>query len=502
MWFNIALALQETARRHPDRLAVRGPRPLTYGELNRASNCVANGLAALGLRPGDRAAFILPNVPEFLVLLYGILKMGGVAVPISPVLKAREIQQTLTDCGAVALFAWHSYLHEAQQGLAGAEGCGLIVVGDEEEAALPEGMLPLAALMAQAAGDHEVARRSPDDTAMIVYTSGTTGQAKGAELSHLAAFLSALVRSGAEPNVGAQHVRLETVPLAGAMGLLRVHGTVYLGGSLYLMERFDAVQALTDIQRERVAALSTVPPVYASLMQEMQARPYDVSSIVSCMIAGAAAPPGLMETIKEKFGITPMVAYGATEAGPVAATTQQDPLRPGLGGRPLWGVEVRIADAEDKPLPVGVPGEILVRSPMAMKGYYRRPQETDEVMRNGWLHTGDVGYLDASGYLYVTDRKKTMINRGGFKVYPAEVEAVLVSHPAVAEAAVVGVPDSVRGEEVKAFVVLRPSAAATADEIVAYCRQRMATYKVPRLVEFRTHLPRNAQGKIIRGQLG
>lgn len=501
MWFNIALVLEETARRHPDRLVVRGGRPLTYGELDRAANRVANGLNGLGVRQGDRVAFLLPTVPEFFIVHYGIQKMGGICVPLSPVLKAGEMRRALADSGAVVLFAWCAYAPEVQQALTEIEECRLILVDAADGASLPEGAQALSALITQASDKHELARLSAEDTAMIAYTSGTTGQAKGVELSHLACYVSALVRNGAEPNVGADSLRLEMVPLSATTGLMRVHGTVLMGGSFFLMERFNPVQALTIIQRERVAAFSTVPPMYAAMIQEMEARHYDVSSIVSCMIGGAAAPPALLEKIKRSFGVTPLVAYGATESGPVAAMTQADPLRAGLLGRALWGVELRIADEEDRPLPVGERGEILVRSPMAMKGYYGRPQDTAQVVRNGWVDTGDIGYLDDEGYLYIVDRQKDIINRGGAKVSPIEVEQVLLTHPAILDAAVVGVPDPVQGEEVKAFVVLQPGMAATAEEIVAYCKKRIASYKAPRLVEFCEGLPRNAQGKVLRRQL-
>ncbi len=501
MWFNLALTLQETARRYADKIALTaGEGRVSYAELDAAANRVANALRALGVQQGEKVAIMLPNAIEFPMVFYGVLKAGGVAVLLNAMLKAGEIQHILTDSGAAALLAWDGCADIASEALVGVPSCRhlLRVPGDDRTG---HGASSLAALLPQVSPACDMAAVAPGDTALIFYTSGTTGQPKGVEHSHLAAFLWAVNRVPVERGLGEKSVSLAVFPFSFLAGLMNLLTIVYVGGRLVLLERFDPARALAAIERERVTTISAVPHAYARLVAEMERGRYDVSSLVSCSMGGAPPTRGLLEAIERAFAVIPRVSYASTETGTVATTPADVRPAPGCVGRPWWGVEVRIGDDDDNPLPPGVLGEILVRSPMVMKGYYERPQETAEALRNGWLHTGDIGYLDESGYLYVIDRKKTMINRGGFKVYPAEVERVLLTHPAVAEAAVVGVPDSVRGEEVKAYVVLKPGMAVTADEIVAYCRQRLASYKLPRLVEFRTHLPRNPQGKVVRSDL-
>ncbi len=503
MWFNVALVLEETARRQPNRTAVIfGDTKLSYAELNAAANQMANVLCSLGIRRGDKVGLMLPNRPEFVIAFHGILKMGGVVVPLHVLLKAEEIRRIVQDSDAVALLAWQSCAGDAEQALTHVPTCGhLIRVGPDDGEDITMGMQPLTAMLSAASRSFETVRTSGDDTSAIVYTSGSTGQPKGAELTHFSIFVGIVDRVKTEPDLGRDGIWLGVLPLAFMAALPRVLTLACTGGAICLLERFDPVTVLAAIQRERVTSVTAVPHMYAAMIAEARRQSYDLSSLSSCVVGGAAPPPGLAEMIEQVLGVVPRLTYASTETGAVATTPKGERLPHGCVGRPRWGVDVRIADEHDNPLPVGAMGEILVRSPMAMKGYYKRPQETAEVMRNGWVHTGDIGYLDEDGYLYVVDRKKNMINRGGAKVYPAEVEAVLANHPAVAEAAVVGVPDPVRGEEVKAFVVLRPGMTATREDIMAFCKERMASYKVPRLLEFCAELPRTPHGKLARSEL-
>jgi long-chain acyl-CoA synthetase len=516
---NLASILEHTARLIPERTAVTcGPASFSYAQINAQATAVAAGLHAIGIAPGDHVALSCPNLPAFPVAYYGILKAGAVVVPLNVLLKPREIAYHLKDSQAKAMIAFEgtSELPLAAMAHAGCEdaGCDNLVV----ITAAPDGPAPvpgartMTALMAAGnAATFDTRRRRPEDTAVILYTSGTTGHPKGAELTHENMVLNAVatrdmylpaMRGGFE-----QDVALVTLPLFHSTAQTCLMNAGFLAGfRLVLMPRFDAAATLETMRREEVGFWIGVPTMYWTLLQLARAGGVDTGAIARsirlCVSGGAAMPLEVMRGFESVFSVRVVEGYGLSETSPVACFNQlHRPARPGTVGQPIFGVEVRCVDDEDRFLPVGEPGEIVIRGPNVMKGYFGRPDATDAAMRHGWFHTGDIGTIDADGYVTIVDRKKDMIIRGGFNVYPREIEEVLLTHPAVAAAAVVGVPDERLGEEVKAFIVRRDGADVTEDTLIEWSREQMAAYKYPRLIEFRASLPISATGKILKREL-
>jgi long-chain acyl-CoA synthetase len=349
------------------------------------------------------------------------------------------------------------------------------------------------------------------DTAVILYTSGTTGQPKGAELTHANMVTNAIASFDMfAPVLGAgtgQTAALITLPLFHSTGqTCQMNAGLYGGTRLVLHPRFDPATVLQTFERERIAIWIGVPTMYWALLQHARAAGTDLSSMASslkvCVSGGAPMPLEVLHGFEDAFKVRILEGYGLSETAPVLAFNQvHRPSKPGTVGLPIFGVEIRCVDEADRPVPCGVRGEVVARGPNVMKGYYGRPAETAEALRGGWFHTGDIGVIDADGYLAIVDRKKDMILRGGFNVYPREIEEVLMTHPAVALCAVVGVPDERLGEEIKAFVVMRPSTTLTDTELIAWAREQVAAYKYPRYVEFRDSLPTSATGKILKREL-
>ena len=345
-----------------------------------------------------------------------------------------------------------------------------------------------------------------DDTAVILYTSGTTGQPKGAELSHTNMVMNARLADNLFDAL--EHdVHLVTLPLFHSFGQsVQMNGGFYAGATITLMARFDPDVALATMERDNVTFFAGVPTMYWALLNHPGAEKYDLAKIADnlnmSVSGGSAMPVEVMRAFEEKFKVKILEGYGLSETSPIASFNRVDRVsKPGSVGLPVWGVEIRVVDADGNDVAQGELGEIVIRGHNVMKGYYQKPEATAEAFRHGWFHTGDIGNFDEDGYLYIVDRVKDMIIRGGFNVYPREVEEVLMSHPEISLAAVVGIPDERQGEEVKAFVVLREGAATTSEEIIAWSKENMAGYKYPRLVEFRDTLPMNATGKILKREL-
>jgi long-chain acyl-CoA synthetase len=361
------------------------------------------------------------------------------------------------------------------------------------------------------AGAFEAPARALDDTAVILYTSGTTGQPRGAELTHANMVINAMTSHHLfAPAFGGgtdQRTVLVTLPLFHATAQTAQMNAGFIGGyRLVLLPRFDPAAVLDAMIREAIEFWVAVPTMYWALLQHVRASGVDVgaaaASLRLCVSGGAPMPVEVMREFEATFGVRILEGYGLSETAPVATFNQlQLPSRPGTVGVPLFGVEVRCVDESDAPVAAGTRGEVVIRGPNVMKGYLGRPEDTAEALRGGWFHTGDIGVLDADGYLSIVDRKKDLILRGGTNVYPREIEEVLMTHPAVALCAVIGVPDARLGEEVKAFVVRRPGATVTADELIGWCRDQMAAYKYPRTVEFRDALPTGATGKLLKRAL-
>jgi long-chain acyl-CoA synthetase len=486
---NLASLLTGTAARCGERVAVAlaGTR-LTYAELDASSARVAGMLRERGLRPGDRVGLMLPNVIEFAAIYYGVLRAGGVVVPMNVLLKRREIAFYLADSGAALLFAWHGFEAEAR---AAAEGnAELIPVEPKAFAA------PAAAEMS----DGALTPVAAEDTAVILYTSGTTGQPKGAELTHSNLDRNAEIVARTVAELGEGEVVLGALPLFHSFGqTVSMNASLRAGATLTLLPKFDPGDALEIIARDRVTHLYGVPTMFGALLHHPARDRFDLSSLRVCVTGGAAMPVEVLRDFEEAFGCRVLEGYGLSETSPVASASHMGmERRPGSIGTPIEGVEMRIVDESGKEAPRGEVGEIAIRGHNVMKGYWRRPQETAAVMADGWFHTGDLGRVDEDGWFYVVDRKKDMIIRGGYNVYPREVEEILFEHPKIREAAVLGVPHDQWGEEVGAAIVLHPGEEMRAAEVSEYVRDRIAAYKYPRLVWFLDELPKGPTGKVLK----
>jgi len=503
---NLAVLLEQSTRRDPGKVAViLDDYRLRYAELNGAANKVANALVRLGVRRGDKVALMLPNTPHFPICYYGILKAGATVVPLNVLFKQNEVQYHLEDGDAVALIAWEGFLGEAAPGFRKAETCHNLVVvqAPGSSAALPEGAHGFNQLLAENPPTFDTVQTQPSDTAVILYTSGTTGRPKGAELSHFNMFFNAMVSSEKLFSIGPDDVLLATLPLFHSFGQTCVMNvTMFLGATMTMLPRFDPVKAMEVIQRDKVTLFAGVPTMYFYLLNHPEAGGYDMSSLRRCVSGGSAMPVEVMHAFNKKHNVQIMEGYGLSETSPVASFNHLDrPAKPGSIGTPIWGVEMRVVDPEGKPLPPGEMGEVVIRGHNVMKGYYKRPEATAEAIRNGWFHTGDLAKTDEEGFFFIVDRVKDMIIRGGFNVYPREVEELLYAHPAVAEAAVIGVPDPALGEEIKAVVALKPGQSVAEQDLIDYCKERLAAYKYPRSVEVREGLPKTATGKILKREL-
>ncbi|WP_367318902.1 long-chain fatty acid--CoA ligase [Streptomyces sp. HUAS ZL42] len=488
---NLAEFLVETAGRQPGRPALRlGEQVTGYAELNERSARAAALLRAEGVRPGDRVALMLPSVPEFVVLYYGVLRAGAVVVPMNPLLKTRETEYHLNDSGAVLLFEWHQAPGEGAQGAAAA-GVRHMPVEPGAFAGLLAGHEPLSG----------VTDVDGEDVAVLLYTSGTTGRPKGAALTH------AGLRHNTEVN--AVHVQQMTPDdvVVGCLPLFHIFGqictmsvAVRSGASLTLIPRFEPQTVLDAIARDGATVFEGVPTMYAALLQHPSEA--DVSTLRMCISGGASLPVEVLHGFERRFGCAVLEGFGMSETSPVVTFNHPDrPRKAGSIGTPIKDVEVRLLDEKGQDVPQGEIGELVVRGPNVMKGYWNRPQETAATVPDGWLRTGDLARQDEDGYLYIVDRKKDMIIRGGYNVYPREIEEVLHEHPAVALAAVVGVPHDHLGEEIAAAVVLRPGAQAAPGELQQFVRDRVAAYKYPREVWLVDSLPTGPSGKILKREI-
>ena len=512
---NLAVLLEDSARNVPDRVAVTcGPTRLTYAELDTQASRVAGALAARGIGPGDRVALSCPNLPCFPVVYYGILKAGATVVPLNILLTEREIAYHLKDSAATAYFCFEGTpaLPTGQAGRAAFDSTGsceyfVLLTTDADATAPSPDTETLPEFTHRQPTTFTSAATSETDTAVLLYTSGTTGQPKGAELTHSGVVHNALLANrlfGLHPH----EVHLLVLPLFHSFGqIVQMNAGFATGATIVLVPRFDAATVLELMQAEQVTFFAGVPTMYHALLNCEETGRFDIAKIAATMriavSGGAALPVELLRRFEERFAVPILEGYGLSETSPVATFNRTDrPRRAGSIGLPVWGVEVRIIRDDGSQADDGEPGEIAIRGHNVMKGYFRRPDATAAAIdRDGWFRTGDIGTRDADGYLYIVDRKKDMIIRGGFNVYPRELEEVLLTHPQVSLAAVVGVPHPSHGEEVKAFVVRARGAELTEADLIAWCKQNMAAYKYPRLVEFRDSLPMTATGKILKREL-
>jgi long-chain acyl-CoA synthetase len=490
---NLASNLLRSAQAHADRAAVRnGDDVVRYDQLDRDTARVAGLLRERGLRPGDRVGVMLPNTAEFAVVYYGVLRAGGVVVPMNPLLKAREVDFYLSDSGARLMFAWHTFAHEAQTGAKQAEAEAVVVD--------PDGF---GAVLASASPAADLVDRADEDTAVILFTSGTTGQPKGAELTHANLATNTEVTLSELLGLTADDVIFGGLPLFHAFGqTCTLNTAVAVGGCLTLLPRFSAEQALRILAEHRVTVFAGVPTMYSALLHAPGREGYDASRLRLSFSGGAALPVEVLRGFEEAFGCAVLEGYGLSETSPVASFNHPGRERkPGSIGTPIRGVEMKVVDADGNELAPGEAGEIVIRGHNVMKGYWRRPEATAAVIRDGWFHTGDVARVDQDGYFFIVGRQKDLIIRGGYNVYPREIEEVMHEHPAVAEVAVIGIPHAELGEEVAAAVTLKPGATATADELRGYVKSQVAAYKYPRKVWIVDALPKNATGKIMKREI-
>jgi long-chain acyl-CoA synthetase len=493
-----------------DQQAVR---ELSNIEIAQQSTQLAAGLRGLGVEPGDRVLVMMPNSPEVVLAYQAIARASAVTIPVLPLLKAPEVRYIAENSGAKAVFTSTQLLPLIAAGLSELPDLRYIIITDlkEEQKQDNSRLVAFEEVMEKGKGkswqflcDLDGVAPRPDDMAVILYTSGTTGRPKGVVLTHrnlISNALSRLATSGGEEELGANRgkTHLTVLPMAHAYGLL-VLNLIYAGGlKLVLHPRFDPNAILSAIERHRVDSFAGVPAMFVMLLYTDNSG-YNTSSLTSCSSGSAPLPVEILRGFEAKYKCEIREGYGLSEASAaLSAHTEGMVRKPGSVGRPLANLEVRIVDEQDNPMPVGEVGEIIARGPNIMHSYYNMPEETAQAMRNGWLHTGDMGRFDEDGYLYVVERKKDLIIRGGLNVYPRDVEEVLASHPAVIEAAVIGVPSERMGEEVKAFVVTQVD--IDAEALMAYCREHLANYKSPSQIEFIHSLPRNPVGKIDKKEL-
>ncbi|MEA2292559.1 MAG: long-chain acyl-CoA synthetase [Solirubrobacteraceae bacterium] len=489
---NLAEIMTTSAERFGDRTAMKlDDAEVSYALLDGASAHIAGMLHDKGFGVGDRVGIMLPNVPYFAVIYYGILRAGGVVVPMNPLLKGREVAFYLRDPEAKILFAWHGFEESARNG-AEEEGAELILVepGEFEK------------LVGAAEPRTEMVDRDADDTAVILYTSGTTGTPKGAELTHSNLSENVRVARGLFKTDEDDRM-LGALPLFHSFGqTCALNCTIASGGLLSLIPRFDPEKALQIIERDRITIFEGVPTMFSAMLHVPDRDSYDTSSLRVCASGGSAMPVEVLKGFEAAFGTKVLEGYGLSETSPVASFNHLERERkPGSIGTPIDGVEMKVVDDDGNEVIQGDVGEIVIRGHNVMKGYWRRDDATAEAIKDGWFHTGDMAKVDEDGYFFIVDRKKDMIIRGGYNVYPREIEEVLYEHPAVREAAVIGVPHDDLGEEVGAAVALKDGQEATAEELRDFVKEQVAAYKYPRQIWFVDELPKGPTGKILKREI-
>lgn len=488
---NIAVNLREAAAMYPDADALTlDERAVTFRAFDESASRMAAFLHGSGVRPGDRVGLMLPNVPAFAVLYYGILRAGAVVVPMNPLQSTREVEFFLSNTAARLLFSHPDHAATADAGAARA-GVPVCVVDDDSLVELIEHQVPVPDSIA----------RGDADTAVILHTSGTTGAPKGAELTHGNLQKNQAVAARQVVGSGPGDVILACLPLFHAFGMTcALNVSVSTGANLVMLPRFTGENALDLIARRSVTVFAGVPTMYSAMLHA--AGEWNTGSLRMCLSGGAALPRELLRGFEGRFGCVVLEGYGLSETSPVACFNLPDRERKvGSIGVPIEGVQMRVVDDHGVPVASGVAGEIQIRGHNVMKGYWGLPEATAQTITDGWLATGDIGRTDDDGYFYVVDRKKALIIRGGYNVYPSEIEEVLYAHPAVAAAAVVGLPHEELGEEVGAAVVLKKGSGATPQELRAFVKEQVAAYKYPRKVWIADALPMSATGKILRREV-
>jgi len=514
---NLASIIEHHANLTPEKEAVIwNDIRLTFGQLSFLSNRVANALTEMGIGHGDKVALSCPNLPFFPIVYYGILKAGAAVVPLNVLFKPREIAYHLADSDAKAVFVFEGTdeLPMAQFIKAGfdeVETCENLFVMTK----MPNAPSPfpehktLDEITVNQSGKFEMFPTAPDDTCCILYTSGTTGTPKGAELTHSNIYFNAIACYNLHvPSLDytdtVQKTCLITLPLFHTTGLnSQMNAQLFGGHRVVLLPRFDAVAALEAIKKEKINFWTGVPTMYWAILKYVEENNIDTApyseSLNTLSSGGAPMPVEVMKKFENAFNCKILEGYGLSETSPVATFNHpQRASKPGTVGQPLFGVQVKCFDEDDNEVAVGTRGEVVIRGHNVMKGYYKRPEATAEAFKNGWFHSGDIGIFDEEGFLAIVDRKKEMILRGGYNIYPRELEEVIITHTEVSLVAVIGVPCDRMGEEIKAFVVKNQGAEITEEEFLSWCKEQFAANKYPRFVEFRDELPVGGTGKIMK----
>lgn len=509
---NIASILTYGACEYPDKTAVvfQDSR-ISYRELHERSNQIANALKSLGIGRDDKVALSCPNLPYFPMVYFAILKVGAVVVPLNVLLKRDEIAYHLDDSEAKAYFCFESnkalpMLDEAWSAFNNCDSCShfFAITADPSAPSPVKNLTTLGMILHEFPTVFEISPTGVNDTAVILYTSGTTGQAKGAELTHNNIMMNAMCIQQLFAS-NKHDVHLIVLPLFHSFGqVVQMISGLLSGSTLVLMSRFDPTQVLATMEKEEVTLFCGVPTMYWALLNVPDAElKYDLTKIANTLrlgvSGGSAMPVEIMKQFSNKYNIQILEGYGLSETSPVSTFTKMgSEVKPGSVGTPLLGVEIRIVDQDDNPVVQGEVGEVLIRGHNVMTAYFKRAEESKQALRGGWLHTGDLAKLDEQGYLFIVDRLKDMIIRGGYNVYPRELEEVLIQHPAISMAAVVGVNDIENGEEIEAHIVLNEGESTTEEELITWCKIKMASYKYPRKVVFHKSLPMTATGKVLK----
>ena len=525
--------LEKTARRFPDRTAIIFPGVLgdsyriTFQQLNEQVNRLANALTSLGVKKGDRVTLLMPNCPQFVISYYAVLKVGGIVVATNPLYSPREMEHQFKDCGTETIILLSLFYRTVAE-LKDKTGLKNLIVTNIKEY-LPPVTRTLFTLLREKKEGHRVdisgipniysfqdllhkfgdtspnVEVSTDDIAMLQYTGGTTGLSKGAVALHRNVVANVCQMRSWETPLGlneGKEVIMGVMPLFHVYGMVTVMlFAVATGSTMVLLPRWDTTQVLKAIARYKPAFFPGVPTMYVAINNHPEVKKYDLRSIESCSSGAAPLPLEVQQKFEELTGGKLLEGYGLSEA-PVVVTS--NPLmgvrKTGGIGVPFPDVEAKLMDAEtgDKEMPLGEVGELVIRGPQVMKGYWNRPEETEKVLRNGWLYTGDMAKMDEDGYIFIVDRKKDMIIAGGFNIYPREIEEVLFEHPKIQEAVCYGLPHEYRGQTVKVCIVLKEGESCTPEEITEFCQSRLAKYKMPKHIEFRESLPKSLIGKVLR----
>ncbi|MBN1653370.1 MAG: AMP-binding protein [Deltaproteobacteria bacterium] len=505
-------------------------RSYTNVELNRATNQLANALRRLGVKKGERVGVQLLNCPELIQTFFAVFRLGAVLVPINPALREAELRHLYQDSGLVALVSHKDYSDRIREAVKTTAIKHVLLLGEE----LAKDALAYADALASGSDERVMEETDNDDLAVILYTAGTTGNPKGVMLTHynwytlisgyydlalldtrgILAKATVIKAGGAGGAAATEEIEifgvdrgrssLIALPLFHGYGIFTVNAEFLAGGRLILMSRWDVDQALQYIERYRVTDFRAVPTMYIQILHSAKADAHDLSSLKLCISGSAPLPLDVARRWREKYGKDIWEGYGLSEAAAVNcgnAAAKRPPKYGSVGVCYQKCNTIKVFDQNDRELAAGQIGEVVIKGPTIMKGYWNKPEETARVLRNGWLYTGDIGFMDEDGYLFLTERKKDLIIRGGENVYPKEVENVLHQHPEVLEAGVIGVPDETYGEEVKAFVVLRTPGSTSEQELLSFCSGHLPNYKRPKSIRIMDALPKSAVGKILRREL-